>query len=247
MGEGASPRAIRLSKLSAPERRRLLHDYRTEIYEPAFPDASIREDTRYWLDLLDADPYPPPPQPRIEVVLLADGDAIIAGVTIEYYRIARCGLLTYISAAPAWRGRGLGRRLVAAARETLDTMAGERAPMFAETERLEDAVDQSEAAETVLRQKRLAGLGARQVVFDYVMPPLRPESEPHRLHLLFFDADKRHRDLAASQVIGLMRELAAALGANLDASPDTVGMMRFLAAADRLPLAALPVADTERP
>lgn len=232
--------AIRLSQADAAERERLIAAYRGNVYEPAFPDASIREDPQYWLDLLGAAEYPPPPQPLIEVVLLARGGEIVAGVTVEYYRTARCGLLTYISVAADRRGRGLGRRLMRTARATLDAMAGPGTPMFAETERLEDAADAVEASETILRQKRLAGLGARLVRFDYVMPPLRPDTAPHRLHLMLMDPDREWSDVEAARVAALMRELAAALGADLDASEDTARMMAALAAAARLELGPLP-------
>lgn len=232
--------AIRLSQADAAERERLIAAYRANVYEPAFPDASIREDPQYWLDLLGPAEYPPPPQPLIEVVLLARGGEIVAGVTVEYYRTARCGLLTYISVAADRRGRGLGRRLMRTARATLDAMAEPGTPMFAETERLEDAADSVEASETILRQKRLAALGARLVRFDYVMPPLRPDTAPHRLHLMLMDPDREWSDVEAAQVAALMRELAAALGADLGASEDTARMMAALAAAARLELGPLP-------
>lgn len=239
--------ARRVSSLPARERERLIETYRRDVYEPAFPDASIREDPRYWLDLMGANPYPPPPQPRIEVVLLVDGERVVAGVTVEHYRTAECGLLTYISVAPAMRGRGLGRRLIAAARAALDAMADAATPMFAETERLEDARDDQEAAETVLRQTRLDKLGARLIDFDYVMPPLRPDSDPHRLHLLLIDPAHCWSSLEPRRVAGLIRELAAALGADLTAHADTAEMMAALARANALTLHPLPAAQEVQP
>jgi len=231
----------RLSLASREEREALIHSYRERVYEPAFPDPSIREDPQYWLDLLGAAQYPPSPQPLIEVVLLTSADGgVVAGVTLEYYRAAGCGLLTYISVDPALREQGLGRRLVAAARGTLDAMAAPGTPMFAETERLEDAGDEAESHETILRQARLSRLGARLVDFDYVMPPLRPDSAPHRLHLMVFDPERSLGSVPAAQVAALMRELAAALGANLSADRDTEAMMAMLDAAERLPVVPLP-------
>lgn len=235
--------AVRLSLIGRAEREALIRSYRERVYEPAFPDASIREDPQYWLDLLNADEYPPSPQPLIEVVVLAAPDGhVVAGVTIEYYRAAGCGLLTYISVDPALRGKGLGRQLVTAARATLDAMAAADTLMFAETERLEDAHDQAEREETILRQTRLAKLGARLVDFDYVMPPLRPDSSPHRLHLMVFDPARSLASVAARDVAGLMRELAAALGTDLAASRDTAAMMAMLDRGGRLPVVALPAA-----
>lgn len=235
--------ATRLSTLGHEDREALIRSYRERVYESAFPDASIREDPQYWLDLLDAGEYPPSPQPLIDVVLLTAADGhVAAGVTIEYYRVAGCGLLTYISVEPALRGQGLGRRLVSAARATLDAMAAPETLMFAETERLEDAHDEDERQETILRQSRLAKLGARLVDFDYVMPPLRPDSSPHRLHLMVFDPERSLTSVAAREVAGLMRELADALGADLAASRDTAAMMAMLDLAGQLPVGPLPAA-----
>lgn len=241
--DAASFQSRRLSTLPAIERSQLIETYRRDVYEPAFPDESIREDPQYWLDLMAAEPYPPPPQPRIEVVLLLEGDRVVAGVTVEHYRDADCGLLTYISVAPALRGRGLGRKLVEAARAALDAMSSPATPLFAETERLEDAHNAEETAETVLRQKRLDSLGARLIDFDYIMPPLRPDSEPHRLHLLLIDPDRRWRSLEPSRVVALMRELAAALGADLAAHDDTTAMMDALHRTGPLALRSLPAAQ----
>jgi len=238
---GAACETVRLSELPGERRDRLLTAYERDVYGPAFPDASIREDPSYWSGLLDADPYPPPPQPLIDVAMLLDAEGQpIGGATIEYYRTARCGLLTYLTVAPQQRGRGLGRKLVGLACEILDRLAGGDVPMLAETERLEDAADESEAAETDKRQRRLAALGARWIVFDYVMPALRPDSEPHRLHLIVFDPAKRLDTISATRVAALIRELADALGADLAASPDTQAMMDFLEDAGELPVAPLP-------
>lgn len=240
-GQSGGLAAVRLSHCDRQERERLIRSYRHRVYEPAFPDASIREDPQYWLDLLGSPDYPAPPQPLIDVVLLVDSaQEVVAGVTIEFYRTAGCGLLTYISVAADMRSRGIGRRLVAMARAALDAMASPDTPMFAETERIEDAHDEDERGETIVRQMRLARLGARMVGFDYVMPPLRPDSAPHRLHLMVFDPQERLADVAASRVAGLMRELAAALGAELGAHPGTAAMMAMLDSTQQLPVVPLP-------
>ena len=242
--KGAPPelRAVELSRETAARRHALMEAYAHDVYIPAFPDAVIREDPRYWVDLLDAAEPPPPPQPRIEVVLLLDAeDHPVAGVTIEYYRAARIGLLTYIAVAEGARGKGIGRRLIAAARAWLDRTADAATPMLAETERYQDAHDDAERGETDLRQKRLAGLGARMLDFDYVMPPLRPELPPYRLHLMCFLRDGEGRDsLRAPQVAAFLRELAAALGADLAAHADTADMMAALETRDTLHLLPLP-------
>jgi len=58
---------------------------------------------------------------------------------------------------------------------------------------------------------------------------------------MLFDPEQLHATVPAAQVAALMGELAAALGADLASSLDTAGMMRSLAATDRLPIAPLPV------
>lgn len=241
-GAPADLRAVELSRETAARRHALMEAYARDVYVPAFPDAVIREDPRYWVELLDAPEPPPPPQPRIEVVLLLDSDdRPVAGVTIEYYRIASVGLLTYIAVAEGARGKGIGRRLIGAARGWLDRIADADTPMLAETERYQDAHDDAERAETDLRQKRLTALGARMIDFDYVMPPLRPGLPPYRLHLMcFLRRDERRDGLPASQVAAFLEELAAALGADLAAHADTAGMIAALATRDELHLMPLP-------
>ncbi|MET1081786.1 MAG: GNAT family N-acetyltransferase [Burkholderiales bacterium] len=238
-------KVVRLSCAPAKERGELLETYRREVYEPAFPLAEIREDVRYWAGLLGQDA--PPPQPRLEVVLLTTtAGTIVGGVTIEHYRAADCGLLTYIAVAPDAQARGVGKRLVAEARAALDEMAG-TVPMFAETERYCDAADDAERAATVTRQRQLAKLGAELLAFDYVMPPLRPDSQPHSLHLLVFGPHPgTHPPVSTRQVAALLSELAAALGADLEAYAETQTMMRWLEAHRIIKVKPLPATRFDR-
>jgi GNAT superfamily N-acetyltransferase len=234
-------RAIRLSQAAPAERRALLAAYEREVYRPAFPDAEIREDPSYWLNLLESDPWPDPPQPLLDVILMVDGtNRILGGVTIELYRAATFGFLTYVAVGEAARGQGLGRRLVAAARAWLDAVGGPDVPMLAETERYQDANDDEERAATVLRQRRLAGLGARMVDFDYVMPPLRPGLNPHRLHMMIFGGPT---SVPGARVLGLLEELAHALGTGLGHFEDTRTMAAALAEDPVLAVKPLPMAN----
>ena len=205
--------AVRLSTLSPDERARLLEAYERDVYAPAFPDAELREDPGAWLRLLDSYPYPPPPQPRIEVGLLRDqGGRVVGGATVEHYRTADCGLLTYIAVDPALRGTGAGKRMVKEAHAALEGMAGKGRLLFAETERLEDAPNDHEREETVTRQLRLHALGARLVAFDYVMPPLRSGLPPRPLHLMLFVSkdEEQTQAVPAGRARALSEELAAA-------------------------------------
>lgn len=245
MGEAASDeqtgdgvRAVRLSQAAPGERRALLEAYTREVYVPAFPEEELREDSDYWLDLLESDPWPDPPQPLLDVILMLDRNGrVLGGATIELYRTATVGFLTYIAVAQDARGKGIGRRLIAAARAWLDEIGGPDVPMLAETERYEDADDEAERAATVLRQRRLAGLGARMIDFDYVMPPLRPGLSPHRLHMMAFgDVES----LPARRVLGLLAELAHALGTDLGHFEETRAMAAVLAGDSVLSMVPLP-------
>ena len=169
--------------------------------------------------------------------MVGAGDRVIGGVTIELYRAATIGFLTYIAVDEAARGKGLGRRLLAAARAWLDEVGGPDVPMLAETERYEDAGDDAERDATVLRQRRFASLGARMLDFDYVMPPLRPGLHPHRLHMMILGEPD---EVAAARVLGLLVELAHALGTDLDHFEETRAMAAALASAASLTTAPLP-------
>lgn len=231
-------RTVRLSRATFEERRALLETYTREIYVPAFPDAEIREDTSYWLSLLDSRPWPAPPQPLLDVILAMEGERILGGVTIELYRTAKAGFLTYIAVAEEARGKGIGRRLVAAARAWLDEVGGKDVPMLAETERFEDAEDDAERGATARRQRRLSRLGARRLDFDYFMPPLRSGLSPHRLHMLVFNGPP---SVPGRKVLGLLDELAQALGTDLAHFPETREMAAALATDP--PLATRPLAE----
>lgn len=242
-GSTAAPNFIRLSDRDAKARADLLDRYRTEVYEAAFPDPDLREDTGYWLRLLDE--APEAPQPRLDLILaVAPDGAILGGVTIEHYRSADCGLLTYIAVSPNRRDKGLGRALVAEARRRLAEWAGKPVPLFAETEIYDEAEDDHERKEVVERQNRLAKLGAMLVDFAYVMPPLSAGQQPRRLHLMLFDAPDPGRPLTigAARVLALMEELAGALGADLAAHPETAAMAETLA--DDALLAVVPLPAT---
>lgn len=246
-GNAAGPSFIRLSDRDAATRASLLARYRAEVYEPAFPDPDLREDTDYWLRLLAEDPGPP--QPRLDLILALGADeAILGGVTIEHYRTADCGLLTYIAVAPDGRDRGLGKALVAEARRRLAEWAGKDVPLLAETEIYDEAEDEHERDEVVLRQNRLARLGARLVDFDYVMPPLSAGQKPRRLHLMQFDKPEPGGPLTigAARVLALMEELAAALGADLVAHPETAAMVAALRGDESLAIVPLPATRFSR-
>lgn len=237
---------VRLSGCDEAARTRLLHAYDREVYRPAFPDDGLREDVAVWLALLANDPGRP--KPRIEVLLALDGETVLGGATVEFYRGAECGLLTYIAVAAQRRGHGVGRRLIQAARAALHDIAGRPVPLLAETETYDDASDDHERAEIIERQRRLARMGAWLVDFDYVMPPLRPGLSPRRLHLMLLDDPQPGRPIVLSShmVRALVIELAESLDAVLEAHAATAAMLDRLKAEASLALAPLPATLFER-
>ena len=231
---------VAVSELEAGEQTRLLSQYAARVYADAFPDPDLRENPVEWQRLLSGEVAAP--MPWTEVLLLLDGDAVAGGATVELYRGANCGLLTYIAIHPDYRGRGLARRLVDRAHAVVARRGGAGTPLFAETEHYDEAHDDAERAEIVDRQRRLAALGALAIEFDYVMPPLREGAAPRRLHLLLLDppAAGRRPHVPARTVLALLDELACSLGTTLDTHPPTRAMRDTLEAASTLAQAPLP-------
>lgn len=237
---------MRLSQVPRDSASRLLHAYADQVYFAAFPEPDLRESPPDWVRFFDG--AIPSPAPWTEVILLVEGETVLGGVTIEYYREAGAGLLTYIAIGPQHRGRRLtpggaklSHTLIAEARKALQERSRRPTPMFAETERFEDARDEEERKTTKLRQEKLTGLGARVIQFDYVMPPLRPDAAPHRLHLLVFDPPDPGQmlQIGSATVLALLDELARSLGTELSAHPDTAAMEQALLADRALTLGTL--------
>lgn len=238
--QGQEYAVLRLSQLAPDEARVWLEAYDAQVYSVAFPEADLREYPPDWVQFFSG--TLPPPAPWTEVILLVSGDEVWGGVTIEFYRDARAGLLTYIAIAPEHRGKRLGHVLINEARKALEERGGADTPMFAETERYEDAHDDEEREATVLRQRQLTGLGALAIAFDYVMPPLRPDASPRTLHLMLFDPPKAGRApmVSAALVLALLDELARSLGTGLAAHPATATMQQTLKTERSLMLRTLP-------
>ena len=241
--QGQPYQVLRLSQCNPEKARALLQAYADQVYYAAFPDPDLREDPPDWVRFLDGSL--PQPAPWTDVILVVADEEVWGGATIEYYRAAAAGLLTYIAIAPQHRGQRLAHVLIHAARQALAERGGADTPMFAETERYDDAHDEDERLATVTRQRQLNGLGALKIEFDYVMPPLRPGASPRRLHLLLLDPPQTGRApmVSAATVLGLLDELARSLGTELPAHPDTAAMQQALEARHSLMLGALPAVE----
>lgn len=249
MGEQVQQQDIaimRMSEFPRAEASQWLKAYADQVYFAAFPEPDLRENPPDWVQYLDG--TIPSPAPWTEVILLVQGEAVLGGVTIEYYRQAGAGLLTYIAIDPQHRGRTLtpgGKKLshilVEEARTALANRGGSGTLMFAETERFEDAHDEEERAATLVRQRQLTKLGAREIGFEYVMPPLRADAAPRRLHLLLLDPPSPGQQpmVRGALVLALLDELARSLGTELSAHPDTAQMEKALRADISLPVSTL--------
>jgi len=229
-----------LSRVGARRRKALLAEYREAVYDKAFPDSDLAENPEDWAQYIDG--KLPPPLPHTEVILLLREGKVIGGATVEYYRQADAGLLTYLAIAEDYREKGLSRRLVDAAHKALAAIASKSTLLFAETEKFDDTAEEDERAALIRRHRRLDALGAYAIDFDYVMPPLRPGAEPRALHLLVLDPPDPGRAprVSAHTVRALLQELAQSLQTRLEDHAPTRAMEAFLAGRKTLTVSRLP-------
>ncbi|MGE3065994.1 MAG: GNAT family N-acetyltransferase [Hyphomicrobiaceae bacterium] len=193
--------------VAAPEERSALcQAFYDDVYRAAFPKLAQSESPREWLPLINADL--PPPAPLLHLIVArrvgpADGGKIIGGIIIEYFRASRSALATYIAVAPEARGRGLARRLLAAAvgQATADN-GGKRPLILAEVERPEAQTSAADRAQATARLGILAALGALRLEVDYVQPSLGEGKPPlDDLHLVMFAPEgPAPRSIAARDV-----------------------------------------------
>lgn len=180
-----------------------LHDFPNEallarvyrdLYQPNFSLPEEREDLDQYRTRLFG-PAAPPPQPQTHFVVCGRGlhDAAACElhgfVIFEHYRQSGCGLVTFLAVAPDQRGQGVGRRLMAQARQTLaqspnDLGDRDLQAIFAEAHDPARVDLAHEPIDPVARLRILSRLGAQVVPFRYVQPELRPGAGPSR-NLLF--------------------------------------------------------------
>jgi GNAT superfamily N-acetyltransferase len=220
-------------------RRTLCTEFFESIYRAAFPKLDQGETPDVWLPLIDDDH--PPPHPILRLIIArardADGSAsVVGGIVIEYFRRSRAALATYLAVAPRLRGRGLGRRLLACAVETVCADNGGPCPLvFAEVERPEA---QSNAADRRAARARLAimaALGARRLEFTYIQPRLGVHQKPlEDLMLVLLAPSVGEQDsVPTAEVQAFLEEFFGSLGQR-----DTAEFERVLRStpADRIPL-----------
>ena len=223
------------------------------IYEASFPDPSEREDPAQWSERLRRSF--PSPQPRTHLLIALDTQAqtmpaVRGGIVFEYYPASRCGLLTYLAVDPGWRRRGLARRLVNAAIESLKQDAEDQGKalraVFAEAEDPAKVPVRDAAMPPRARLMALTRLGALWIDIPYVQPALQGGSGRCRhLLLLAFYHDGRQPDRIAGTVVrAFLHEFYRALGIERpESDADYVAASRQLG--NILPLKSYPLTTTE--
>jgi len=169
-----------------PELLRRVYD---ELYLPTFIDPDEQETfEQYRSRLFDA--QLPPPQPVTHFVVAgrnlhdASEAELLGFIIFETYRESGCGLLTYLVTAPAARGQGLGRRLIAEAQATLRNDVQERGgtlrAIFAEMHDPSLVTATEDVIDPHVRLEIMRRLGAARIPIHYVQPELYPGGERSR-------------------------------------------------------------------
>lgn len=172
--------ALQFYRLAANYSEKLLLDFYSRIYLPAFPLFDEREEFEQWKNFLRDKTA----LPASEIVLSGydldtDSPRIAGGQGVEYYPKSRCGLLTYLVIAPEFRGKGMARPLVKAGLETIDGLATrfnhQKRPRayFSETNDPNDPNSLNDPQNPRERVSMLDKLGFYLVDFPYVQPRLK--------------------------------------------------------------------------
>ena len=177
-----APAEIRDLGTSAADRE-LLSAFYKDLYIPAFPDADEREsldNIQRYLERKAADWYGPN---NYHVhVRLEDGE-LVGGAITDYLAGPNTGVIEFLVAAPARRGRGLGRRLLDAAETALaaDARAAGAAGLRAVVAEMNDPFRGGLALDSMDPFTRLliwSGWGYAGLDFPYVQPALSDRQRP---------------------------------------------------------------------
>jgi len=187
---GGATAATRSERVGADDP--LLAEFYRSIYLDAF--ASQREPLEAWQRALRGErPY------ALTISVVLDGDAIAGGIAYELYPTSRCGLVTYMVVAPAYRRAGLGKHMQGDAVAELRAR-GARA-VFGE---IDDPRTRGEVARK--RLERNQRWGARVVDTRYVQPALGPGLERDR-ELILIALAPTGDTMAGEIVDSFIREL----------------------------------------
>jgi hypothetical protein len=173
---------LRSEVADATERTRLCTEFYTDVYTNAFPKPDQTETPAVWLPLLARD-YPPP-SPILHIIIAWKRSGaertgrVVGGIAIEYFRRSRVALATYLAVAVEEQRRGLGRSLLAKAIDKVSVDNGGARPLvFAEVERPEAQIGETDRRSAQERLSVIAALGARRLEFEYIQPKLGANQE----------------------------------------------------------------------
>jgi GNAT superfamily N-acetyltransferase len=221
---------FQLVNLREQRDQQLLQEFCTELYMPAFPIESEREDPELWKPRLWGDA----PLPFEFHLLIAGTDLahaptrkLVAGVVFELYHQSACALVTYIVVHPDARQRGLAQALLDSARHVLQerAAAGGRSlrAIFAEVNDPRLVSAERDSMDPWQRLAIMERLGARIVAIPYVQPALGPDQDrADELLLVTFPVDGTPREtIERRTVAAFLEDFYTALGVeDLDGDPD---------------------------
>ncbi|MCP4246871.1 MAG: GNAT family N-acetyltransferase [bacterium] len=222
-----------------------------DLYAGAFPMDREREDPAIWRDLLwneSPDPVSPVFHLFVAVSQSAEthGREVCGGLTAEFYRRSGCGLLAYLATAPAWRRRGVARRLMAHAMDALHRDAAGvgtylRA-VFGEVQDPRVVSKQAEAMCPTDRIRVLHRLGARWIDMPYIEPEVNPgHGKSSHLALIVFPPDgDAGGPIPRETIIAFVHDFYRAQGVGQpEDDPDVQRMTEHLSSAKVIPRSLL--------
>jgi GNAT superfamily N-acetyltransferase len=165
-----------------PRSMALLAQAYHEVYKAAFPIDAEREPLEKWLELLAK---PTPDVSLVVVIVGKDIDTphpVIKGVaTTEYYTKQDVGQLAYVAISPECRNEGLGRVMVEVRKKALLQIAkrngGTLKGVFIGCNDPEKVKPEEDSFDPSIRMGIFQKWGARIMPIDFVLPPLKKESE----------------------------------------------------------------------
>ncbi len=231
-------KSIEIRDLRQECNRELLDSF-VILYDRTFVVPEEREDPASWGTRLSTSPSPPQPLMHLLVATPPTSSSVspqvLGGLAFEYYRISRCGLLTYLVVEPDYRKQGIARALVNRALRILRNDAkheGQRLlAIFSETE---DPTKVSIVESAIHSQDRgtvFARLGAKRIALPYVQPKLfgSPNRARHLMLLSFTQECKLTGYIPGWVLAGFLKEFYQALGSKKpEADPDYQLMNRYL-------------------
>lgn len=222
---GAGPASMRSPGLPAPpdvafreltasdEDRVLVRRFYDEVYTAEFPDPDEREslaNIERYLELKQAGWYG---DNAYHVVVVECGEGIAGGAIADYLADPNAGAIEFLVVSPAWRGHGLGRRLLdhteasiaadarRAGRPQADWIVAEINDPF----RIDLAADN---LDPFVRARIWGEWGYRKLDFPYVQPALSEDQQPvHHLLLAVKPLTGDYQDrLPSAGVLDTLRE-----------------------------------------